>query len=79
MVAPSRKESLISRIQEVEDDEIIDHLIRFLEMELETKHESVYILTPEEEAAIEEGDRDVLNGHVLSEEEANESAQKWLL
>lgn len=78
MVAPSRKESLISRIQEVDDDEIIDHLIRFLEMELESRNESVYILTPEEEAAIEEGERDVIIGNILSEEEAEKDIEEWI-
>ena len=69
------KRKLIAKINDTENSEILESLIRLLEIQ---SNEDVYVLNDAQIAAIEEAREDYKNGRLLTNEEANAEIEKWL-
>lgn len=69
------KRKLIAKINDTENSEILESLIRLLEIQ---SNEDVYVLNDAQIAAIEEAREDYKNGRFLTNEEANAEIEKWL-
>ncbi|HLF62630.1 MAG TPA: hypothetical protein VI603_02710 [Saprospiraceae bacterium] len=78
MATQELKKRLIERINEINDPDIIDNLYKHLELELDLKSEETYILTKEEEQALDEAEKDVISKRILTEEEAKNRIRKWI-
>jgi len=69
------KDQLIKRIQQIEDQAIIDEIYRLLGIDFD---DTVYKTTDKQKNAISEARQQVETGQTLSEDEANEEIDKWL-
>ncbi|MEP7197090.1 MAG: hypothetical protein ABI851_11280 [Saprospiraceae bacterium] len=70
------KKQLIDKIQETDNDNILEELLRLLEIESEA--ESIYVLNVSQINAIEEGRVQIKNGQFLENDQANIEIQEWL-
>lgn len=72
---PEHKKSLIEKIEEISNKQVIDEIYRLLEVDFE---ETIYVTTKEQQNAVTEARQQIKNGEILPEEEANEEIDKWL-
>lgn len=70
------KDKLIKRIQETDNQDILEDFLKILDIDSDPN--IVLNLTEEQKAAIEEGENDFKNGNYLSEEESDRQAREWL-
>lgn len=70
------KDKLIKRIQETDNQDILEDLLKILD--LDSDPNIVLNLSEEQKSAIEEGENDFKNGNYLSEEESDRQAREWL-
>ena len=75
MEAAELKRKLIAKINDTENSEILESLIRLLQIQ---SNEDVYVLNDAQIAAIEEAREDYKNGRFLTNEEANAEIEKWI-
>ncbi len=69
------KKKLIAKINNTEDNVILENLIRWFDLQ---KEENVYILSEEQNAAIEEAREQYRNGQFSTHEEVQKDIKKWL-
>lgn len=72
----STKEKIIARINLIEDEALLDEILRLISIESDL--DEVYHLTKEQQSAVEEGLNDVENGRVYSQKEADKLIKEWL-
>lgn len=71
------KQYLIERIREIEDEETIRDIYQFIdENKMQVREPS--LLTDLEKKALQKAERDIKNGDVLTEEDANREIKNWL-
>jgi predicted transcriptional regulator len=70
------KEKLIKSIRDIDNGEILNQIARLVHFE--EKFDEVYIMSPEEIAAVEDGMRQIENGEWISDEESNKHVDEWL-
>jgi|GEM_PF-524507 len=70
------REKLIKRIRDIDNSEILNQIARFVHFE--EKFDEVYIMSPEEIEAVEDGRRQIENGEWISDEESNKHVDEWL-
>ncbi len=70
------KNELISRIQVTDNDEILGSLLKLLEFELNSS--KVYELNRLQEESIALSKQQIIEGDVLTEDEAKKMTDKWL-
>ena len=78
MTTEEKKEKLIDKIHQIDDSNLINHLLQLIDAEIEQKKGEPYQLTEMERDAIKVAERDVENDNLMSEDEANEKIKKWL-
>ncbi|MES2429066.1 MAG: hypothetical protein V4560_18945 [Bacteroidota bacterium] len=76
MTVVELKEKLIAQINSIEDEELLDHIADIIDVE--SKTEGVYVMSPEETNAVNEGLEQFKNGQWLSNEESNRRVEEWL-
>lgn len=69
------KLNIISKITSISDREILEEINKLVN--LESKLDSVYELSPEQKLAIEKGLKDVAEGRVYSSEDAQKMLREW--
>ena len=70
------KQQIIEKVNCIDDPAVLNTVLEVVNYSSEK--ERVYHPTPEENAAIEAGLRDIENGDVISQEEMDEFVSKWL-
>jgi hypothetical protein len=70
------KKQLIKRINDIDNGEILNQIARLVHFEGE--FDEVYIMSPAEIEAVEDGIRQFENGQWITNEEANRHAEEWL-
>ncbi|HTD97637.1 MAG TPA: hypothetical protein VK668_00045 [Mucilaginibacter sp.] len=70
------KEKLIARISNTDDEELLDQISRVID--LETRMDEIYEMSPEEIEAVKEGIAQLDNGQWVSNDEANKMIDKCL-
>ena len=78
MTTAEKKEKLLKKIQQVEDSDLLEHLLLLIEAEIEQKKREPYQLTEMEKEAIMLAETDIEKSDVWSEQEANKKTEKWL-
>ncbi|MDZ7719547.1 MAG: hypothetical protein U5K72_12085 [Balneolaceae bacterium] len=78
MTTEEKKEKLLNKIQQIDDSDLIQHLLQFIDAEMERKKGEPYPLTEMEKDAIKVAERDVERDNLMSEKEANEKIKEWL-
>ena len=76
MTATELKKRLIGKINQSENNEILEEMYRLIENE-ETDI-SLYQLSDEQLKVVEEGQLQYKNGHFLTEEQADKDIEEWL-
>jgi predicted transcriptional regulator len=76
MSAIALKEKLINKIQSTKDEAILKEVYRVLELELELTEK--YMLSAREKKEIELGQKDILAGRYLTNDEVNNEIDEWL-
>jgi len=71
------KRRIIDEIRRVEDKKLLLKLYRILTTEYDVINEPVE-LTAQEHEALDRAEKDIKEGKLLSEEEAEEKIKKWL-
>ncbi|KGO91264.1 hypothetical protein [Flavobacterium subsaxonicum] len=75
MTTAKLKENLINSIRNTDKEFILEEIKLLLDFELDTE---VYAFNAEQKEAIKEAEEDIINGRVISDEEANQRFNKWL-
>lgn len=70
-----RKQDLIEKIEKTDNKKLIDEIYRLLEIDID---ETVYKTNEEQQNAVNEARRQIKDGELLSEKEANEEINRWL-
>ncbi|MEO6283926.1 MAG: hypothetical protein ABIN80_20960 [Dyadobacter sp.] len=70
------KERLISKIQEIENEDLLAEAYRLLGME--TGIEEPFKLTADQRTAINTGREQIKTGEFLTDQEANDNMEEWL-
>jgi DNA-binding HxlR family transcriptional regulator len=78
MTTEERKEELLNKIHQIDDSDLIQHLLQLIDAEIVHKKGEPYQLTEMERDAIQVAEGDVERNELLSEKEANEKIKKWL-
>ncbi|MVN20095.1 hypothetical protein [Mucilaginibacter arboris] len=76
MIDIELKEKLIAKIDSINNEELLNQLLRIID--LESKAHEVYDLSKEEAEAVNEGIAQLNKGMFISNEEANRQADQWL-
>jgi hypothetical protein len=77
MALETLKSRLIHRIQEIEEEQIIQKIFSYIE-NLENEPMGPVELNHDDLVAIAEAEEDVADGKLISEEEAEAQVKKWL-
>lgn len=70
------KKLLIDKIQNIENEKLLQEAFRLLE--LENEDIELYKLNDNQNKAIEEATQQIKNGQFLTEEQANKEVEEWL-
>lgn len=76
LTAIELKEKLIARINNTNDQELLDQISRLIDFE--SRIDDVYKMSPGEIEAVKEGLTQLDNGQWITNEEANKRADEWL-
>jgi len=76
MTTAELKKRLIRRIDRIEDDFILEEILRLVEGEKDNKE--IYHLSEEQLKAVEEAEEEYRNGDFISGEEADRIIKEWL-
>jgi hypothetical protein len=71
------KEKLIAKIQQIEDESLLQDLLKRVDLEIELSSEIVQ-LDEDQKRAIDEGLKDIEEGRILSDQEAREMVNEWM-
>lgn len=75
MNAASLKDGIIKSVLEIDDELVLNNVMQFISFQ---KKQEPYVLSVEEEKAIDLGLKQVKNNEVFTEEEANKQVEEWL-
>ena len=75
MSAPSLKEKLINKLRETDDPVFLQELSNLFELQ---EHETVYMLSKEENTSVEEALEEYKKGKYKNSDEADKEADEWL-
>lgn len=78
MTTEEKKEKLLDKIQQIDDSNMINHLLQLIDAEIEHKKGQPYQLTDMERDAIQVAEGDVERNELLSDKEASEKIKEWL-
>lgn len=78
MTTEEKKEKLLNKIHQIDDSDLIQHLLKLIDAEIEQKKGEPYKLTEMEREAIKVAEGDVDRDDLINENEANEKIKKWL-
>ncbi len=70
------KDKIIERINSINDPDILSEILDLISAE--STLTDVYITSPEEKEAREEGLTDIQNGRIHTQEESNQTISLWL-
>lgn len=70
------KETLIKKIQETSNPDILKEVYRLLELDFDDNE--VYELSEDQANAVSEAQQQIREGKFLSDEEANQNIKNWL-
>ncbi|HEY5327094.1 MAG TPA: hypothetical protein VIJ27_08840 [Mucilaginibacter sp.] len=70
------KKQLIKIIRDVDNGEMLNQIARIVHFE--EKFDELYIMSPAETEAVEDGIRQIENGQWISNEESNKRIDEWL-
>jgi hypothetical protein len=76
MNKPTLKEKLISKIQNIDDENILKEIYHLLEIESENLES--YTLTDEQISSVNEAKEQISKGYFLTHEEAQIKINQWL-
>ena len=76
MMTTELRKKLIDKIQETQDERILEEAYRLLK--LETEDTEVYKLNDDQKKAINEARQQLTKGQFLTEEKANKEIDEWL-
>ena len=76
MSSKEMKKKLIDKIQSTDDDKILEEVYRILEVS--TQEVEIIMLSDHQKNQIEKGLRDVEEGRLLTNDEANIEIDEWL-
>ena len=71
------KEKLIEKILHIDDESILEDIMRMVDVELDLVGETV-TLTDEQKNFIDEGLKDIEEGNLISNEEVKRRSKEWL-
>ncbi|TXK52006.1 hypothetical protein FVR03_02695 [Pontibacter qinzhouensis] len=71
------KEKIIERINQIDDESVLEELLEIIDLELNLSEATVQ-LTDEQKAAIDEGMHDLAQGRSYSDEEARKIVNEWM-
>lgn len=78
MTSQELKEKLIGRINQIQNDELLEEMYRLVSNEDEDADFNVYELSQDQLNAVEEARKQFKNGLFLSGEQADNEIEKWL-
>jgi len=78
MNTEDKKEKLLNKIYQIKNDDLIEHLLKLIDAEIDQKKGEPYQLTEMEKEAIKVAEGDVGKNDLLSEKEANDKIKKWI-
>ncbi|MDX1640290.1 MAG: hypothetical protein R3220_01240 [Balneolaceae bacterium] len=78
MTTKEKKEKLLNKIHQIDDSDLIQHLLQLVDAEIEQKKGEPYQLTELEKTAIKVAEGDIETNNLMSEKEAKEKIKKWL-
>jgi hypothetical protein len=70
------KKKLVAKIRDIDNGEMLNQIARIVHFE--EKFDEVYIMSPEEIEAVEDGIEQINNGQSISHEEARKHFEEWL-
>jgi len=73
----TKRDQLISKIRLIDDDAILNELLRIIDLELELAGDSIE-LSEDQKDFVEEGLKDYKKGKTLSHNEAKRHTEEWL-
>jgi len=73
----TKRDQLISKIRLIDDDAILNELLRIIDLELELAGDSIE-LSEDQKDFVEEGLKDYKKGKTLSHNEAKRRTEEWL-
>ena len=76
MTALELKQRLITKINQTQNNEILEEMYRLIANE--DTHSNIYELSDEQIKAVEEGQRQFINGQFLKSEDADNEIEEWL-
>ncbi|MEX0810882.1 MAG: hypothetical protein WD048_01615 [Chitinophagales bacterium] len=71
----NHRKKLIDKIKNIDDEEVIDEIYRFLEISFD---DTVYQLNDEQRKEIEQARAEIKAGKGISSEEVNKEIDEWL-
>ncbi len=71
------KEKIIEKIQNIEDESILEDLLEIIDLELDMVGDTVQ-LSDDQKSAIDEGLKDIQEGRFYSNEEARKMVDEWM-
>lgn len=78
MTSQELKEKRIGRINQIQNDELLEEMYRLVSNEDEDADFNVYELSQDQLNAVEEARKQFENGQFLSGEQADNEIEKWL-
>jgi len=73
----STKELILEKIKVINNESILEDLLKIIELEIELDKEIIY-LSVEQKSAIEEGLKNIEDGDTFTNEEAYKLVDEWL-
>ncbi len=73
-----KKKKLIEEAEKLTDSDFIEYLLRLIEGESGPKGSKSFPLTKMEKKAIDKAEKDIIEGNVTDDEQANEHIASWL-
>lgn len=75
MTDSRQKDKLIAKIQQIENPELLQEIQRLLEIEFD---DTPFVTTEEQKEVIQRARRQIKNGEIMDEEQANNQIDEWL-
>ena len=76
MTTVELKNQIVSKVQIINDSDLLEAMLRLLEFE--TNETEVYVLGVQQKQAIEISRAQIKNGEFYTEEQANKITEEWL-
>jgi len=71
------KEKIIERIQDIENESILENILELIDLELNTFEDDLQ-LNNEQKSALDEGLKDIEEGRSVSNDEARKIIDEWM-